>query len=116
MGKLEVLLPAKQHIFHFDPQMEPLLVDCLAFCHSNLNDVVKASANLSCLNDSIVSRLAAMFTNTELEMVKDKKERVTPRLWTKLIQSLCEPESEVLRGHYGSVADLYRCNRFVVFV
>ncbi|KAG4073988.1 hypothetical protein HA402_014193 [Bradysia odoriphaga] len=92
-------------------QMEPLLVDCLSFCHANLNDVVKASANLSCLNDSIISRLAAMFTNTELEMVKDKKERVTPRLWTKLIQSLCEPESEVLRGHFASAADLYRCNR-----
>lgn len=87
-------------------------MDCLSFCHANLNDVVKASANLSCLNDSIISRLAAMFTNTELEMVKDKKERVTPRLWTKLIQSLCEPESEVLRGHFASAADLYRCNRF----
>lgn len=95
--------------------MEPLLVDCLSFCHANLNDVVKASANLSCLNDSIISRLAAMFTNTELEMVKDKKERVTPRLWTKLIQSLCEPESEILRGHYASTADLYRCNRFVYY-
>lgn len=100
-------------ILIFPFKMEPLLVDCLSFCHANLNDVVKASANLSCLNDSIISRLAAMFTNTELEMVKDKKERVTPRLWTKLIQSLCEPESEVLRGHFASAADLYRCNRFV---
>lgn len=54
-----------------------------------------------------------MFTNTELEMVKDKKERVTPRLWTKLIQSLCEPEQQSLRGHYASLADLFRCNRQV---
>lgn len=91
--------------------MEPLLVDCLAYCHANLTDVVKASANLSCLNDSIISRLAAMFTNLELEMVKDKKERVTPRLWIKLIQSLCEPEPQALRGHFGSLSDLFRCNR-----
>lgn len=94
--------------------MEPLLLDCLAFCHSQLNGVVKASANLSCLNENIISRLAAMFTNAELEMVKDKKERVTPRLWTKMIQSLCEPESQSLRGHYASLADLFRCIRFSV--
>ena len=95
--------------------MEPLLVDCLAYCHACLNDVVKASANLSCLNDGIICRLAAMFTNSELEMVKDKKDRVTPRLWTKLIQSLCDPEPQALRGHYATLADLFRCNRLVAF-
>lgn len=51
------------------------------------------------------------FVLVELEMVKDKKERVTPRLWTKLIQSLCECEPQALRGHYGSLADLVRCSR-----
>ncbi|XP_055915640.1 SANT and BTB domain regulator of class switch recombination [Eupeodes corollae] len=92
-------------------QMEPLLLDCLSFCHARLSDVVRSSTNLSCLNDSIITRLAAMFTNLELEMVKDKKERVTPRLWTKLIQSLSEPEPQALRGHYFSLAGLFRCSR-----
>jgi len=92
-------------------KMEPLLLDCLSFCHARLTDVVKASANLSCLNDSIITRLAAMFTNLELEMVKDRKDRITPRLWTKMIQSLCETESQALRGHYASLASLFRCNR-----
>lgn len=77
--------------------------------------MVKTSANLSCLNDNIISRLAAMFTNLELEVVKDKKERVTPRLWTKLIQSLCEPEPQALRGHYATLSDLFRCNRYKGF-
>ncbi|XP_055844997.1 SANT and BTB domain regulator of class switch recombination isoform X2 [Episyrphus balteatus] len=92
-------------------QMEPLLLDCLSFCHARLSDVVRSSTNLSCLNDSIITRLAAMFTNLELEVVKDKKERVTPRLWTKLIQSLTEPEPQALRGHYFSLAGLFRCSR-----
>lgn len=96
--------------------MEPLVVDCLAHCHAYLNEIVKASANLSCLNDSMISRLAAMFTNLELEMVKDKRERVTPRLWIKLIQSLCEPEPQALRGHYGSLCDLIRCDRCLAYV
>ncbi|XP_053675983.1 SANT and BTB domain regulator of class switch recombination [Anopheles nili] len=90
-------------------QMEPLLLDCLSFCHARLNEVVKASANLACLNDSIITRLAAMFTNLELEVVKDKKDRIAPRLWTKLIQSLCEIEPQALRGHYATLAGMFRC-------
>ncbi|KAH8343221.1 hypothetical protein KR059_007004 [Drosophila kikkawai] len=92
-------------------QMEPLLLECLAFCHAHLSEVVRTSTNLSCLNDALVTRLAAMFTNLELEMVRDKKERVTPRLWTKLIQSLCEPDPEALRGHFYSMSGLFRCSR-----
>ncbi|GAB0100594.1 Kiaa1841 [Sergentomyia squamirostris] len=92
-------------------QMEPLLLDCLSFCHARLSDIVKASANLSCLNESIVTRLAAMFTNLELEQIRDKKDRVAPRLWTKMIQSLCEPEPQALRGHYASLAGLFRCSK-----
>uniref|UniRef100_A0A182UQ44 DUF3342 domain-containing protein n=1 Tax=Anopheles merus TaxID=30066 RepID=A0A182UQ44_ANOME len=90
-------------------QMEPLLLDCLSFCHARLNEVVKASANLACLNDSIITRLAAMFTNLELEVVKDKKDRIAPRLWTKLIQSLCDIEPQALRGHYATLVGMFRC-------
>ncbi|XP_053688714.1 SANT and BTB domain regulator of class switch recombination [Sabethes cyaneus] len=92
-------------------QMEPLLLDCLSFCHARLNEVVRASSNLACLNDSIITRLAAMFTNLELEMVKDKKDRIAPRLWTKLIQSLCEIEPQALRGHYATLVGMFRCLR-----
>jgi hypothetical protein len=67
------------------------------------------SPNLACLNDNIISRLADLFTNSELELVKDKKDRIQPRLWTKMIQSLCEPEPQALRGHYATLASLFRC-------
>lgn len=92
-------------------QMEPLLLDCLTYCHSHLSDVVKISPNLGCLNDNIISRLAAMFTNLELEMVKDKKDRIQPRLFCKMIQSLCEVEAQSLRGHYATLAGLFRCTK-----
>lgn len=92
-------------------QMEPLLCDCLSFCHSRLSEVVKVSPNLGCLNDAIISRLAAMFTNLELEVVKDKKDRIQPRLFCKMIQSLCEVEAQSIRGHYATLAGLFRCAR-----
>lgn len=90
-------------------QMEPLLNECLSFCHANLGEVVKISPNLGCLNDSIITRLAAMFTNLELESVKDKKDRIQPRLFCKMIQSLCEVEAQSIRGHFATLAGLFRC-------
>ena len=45
------------------------------------------------------------------QTVKDKKDRVLPRLWTKLIQSLCETEAQSIRGHYATVAGLFRCTK-----
>lgn len=96
--------------------MEPLLLDCLSFCHSRLGEVVRVSTNLSCLNDTIITRMAAMFTNVELEMVCDKKDRLLPRLWTKLIYSLFEPETEALRGHYYSLAGLFKCSKYIFII
>lgn len=90
-------------------QMEPLLLDCLSYCHAHLSEIVKVSPNLGCLNDNIITRLAAMFTNMELEMVKDKKDRIQPRLFCKMIQSLCEVEAQSIRGHFATLAGLFRC-------
>lgn len=90
-------------------QMEPLLLDCLSYCHAHLSEIVKVSPNLGCLNDNIISRLAAMFTNLELEMVKDKKDRIQPRLFCKMIQSLCEVEAQSIRGHFATLAGIFRC-------
>lgn len=90
-------------------QMEPLLCDCLSYCHAHLSEIVKVSPNLGCLNDNIISRLASMFTNGELEAVKDKKDRIQPRLFCKMIQSLCEVEAQSIRGHFATLAGLFRC-------
>lgn len=92
-------------------QMEPLLCDCLSYCHAHLSEIVKVSPNLGCLNDNIISRLASMFTNLELEMVKDKKDRIQPRLFCKMIQSLCEVETQSIRGHFQTLAGLFRCSK-----
>ncbi|XP_063927415.1 SANT and BTB domain regulator of class switch recombination [Zophobas morio] len=92
-------------------QMEPLQHDCLLFCHQHMNEILRTATNLSCLNDSILTRLAAMYTNTEVEMIKDRKDKIQSRIYTKLIQSLAEPWPESVRGHWSSVARVYRCGK-----
>lgn len=37
-------------------QMEPLLQDCLFFCHENMNEILTSATNFNCLNDVILTR------------------------------------------------------------
>ncbi|XP_044764034.1 uncharacterized protein KIAA1841 homolog isoform X2 [Coccinella septempunctata] len=92
-------------------QMEPLLEECLRYCHENMNEILRTSTNLSCLNDQILNRLAAMYTNTELDSIRDKKDKLQSKLFTKLIISLVEPEPECVRGHWDSLARTFRCEK-----
>lgn len=92
-------------------QMEPLLQDCLLYCHEHMNEILRTSTNLSCLNDSVLSKLAAMYTNAEVEAVKDRKDKIQSRLFAKLIQSLGEPEPESVRGHWCSLARIFKCQK-----
>ncbi|KAL1502409.1 hypothetical protein ABEB36_007555 [Hypothenemus hampei] len=92
-------------------QMEPLLHDCLLYCHAHMNEILRTSTNLNCLNDSVLTRLAAMYTNTEIESIKDRKDKIHSRLFCKLIQSLVEPEPESVRGHWCSLARIFRCEK-----
>ncbi|CAG9815083.1 unnamed protein product [Phaedon cochleariae] len=92
-------------------QMEPLLNDCLLFCHEHMNEILRTNTNLSCLNDSVLTRLAAMYTNSEVESMKDRKDKIQSRLFTKMIQSLADPEPEGLRGHWRSLARVFRCEK-----
>ncbi|XP_065349758.1 SANT and BTB domain regulator of class switch recombination [Cloeon dipterum] len=90
-------------------QMEELFEACMKFCHSKANELLAGPANLACINDSILSRLAGLFSNREVEQLRDRKDRIQGRLFCKLISSLCEPEADNQRGHFGSLAFMFQC-------
>ncbi|XP_012266764.2 SANT and BTB domain regulator of class switch recombination [Athalia rosae] len=92
-------------------QMEPLLEDCLIYCHNNLSEVLKTSAILTCLNDNLLTRLATLFTNVDVELLKDKKDKIQSRLFCKLIVSLADSTPDEKRGHYSSLATLFKCGK-----
>lgn len=52
-----------------------------------------------------------MYTNVEVESIKDRKDKIQSRLFSKLIQSLAEPEPESVRGHWRSLARIFRCEK-----
>lgn len=92
-------------------KMEPLLEECLLYCHEHMNEILRTNTNLSCLNDAVLTRLAAMYTNSEVESIRDRKDKIQSRLFIKLIRSLVEPVPESVRGHWSSLARVYRCSK-----
>lgn len=57
----------------------------------------------------IANRMAELFTNEDVEMLKDKKDKIQSRLFCKLIMSLVEFTPDNKKGHYGSLATLFKC-------
>jgi hypothetical protein len=51
-----------------------------------------------------------MFNNAEVEQLRDRKDRLQGRLYCKLITALAEPAPEEHRGHFASLARVFRCN------
>ncbi|KAJ8683394.1 hypothetical protein QAD02_019186 [Eretmocerus hayati] len=92
-------------------QMEPLLEDCLAYCHDNMSEILKSTSVLTCLNDTLLSRLADLFTNAEVETLKDKKDKIQSRLFCRLIMSLANTRPDSAKGHFSSLATLLKCLR-----
>ncbi|XP_012224607.1 SANT and BTB domain regulator of class switch recombination isoform X2 [Linepithema humile] len=92
-------------------QMEPLLENCLQYCHDNMSDILKTSTILTCLDDNLLTRLAELFTNEDVELLKDKKDKIQSRLFCKLIMSLVEATPDNRKGHYSSLATLFKCGK-----
>ncbi|XP_077255848.1 SANT and BTB domain regulator of class switch recombination isoform X1 [Temnothorax americanus] len=92
-------------------QMEPLLENCFQYCHDNMSDILKTSTILTCLDDNLLTRLVELFTNEDVEMLKDKKDKIQSRLFCKLIMCLVEATPDNKKGHYSSLATMFRCGK-----
>ncbi|XP_026671766.1 uncharacterized protein KIAA1841 isoform X3 [Ceratina calcarata] len=57
------------------------------------------------------SELMEQFTNEDVEMLKDKKDKIQSKLFCKLIASLAEVMPDNKKGHYGSLATLFKCSK-----
>ncbi|KAK3865043.1 hypothetical protein Pcinc_029301, partial [Petrolisthes cinctipes] len=90
-------------------KMSPLVEEVLQYVHDNINLILEAQVNLNCLSDSVLARLARLFTHWELESVRDRRDRIQNKLYTRFIIALCDPTPVPPRGIYKTAASLYRC-------
>ena len=90
-------------------QINPLVENCLTFCHHNISEILKTPTIFSSMNDNLLTKLADLFTNGDVEAIKDKKDKIQSRLFCKLIMSLANVKPDNKRGHFGSLATLFKC-------
>ncbi|CEM15060.1 unnamed protein product [Vitrella brassicaformis CCMP3155] len=85
--------------------MEAVVQQCLRFIKTHINQVVKLPLDLGCISSRLLDDLAAMFTDDELERVRDKRDKLASRLWARKVQSLLNgtwPSITVIeQGHRG---------------
>lgn len=51
------------------------------------------------------------FSNEDVEALKDKKDKIQSKLFCKLIISLADITPDNSKGHYNSLATLYKCSK-----
>ncbi|XP_071849474.1 SANT and BTB domain regulator of class switch recombination-like isoform X2 [Apostichopus japonicus] len=82
-------------------KMDGLVEDCIQFCHEHMSHIIATPCNMNCINDRLCTRIAALFTDCEVENIKDKKDKFKSKLFMKKIESLL--------GAGGTGSTLFRC-------
>jgi len=63
------------------------LVDiCIDFVAQRLADVVRLPIDMSCLNDKLISKLAPRVTIETLAFVRDRKDKLESRIYSKKVE------------------------------
>ncbi|XP_071946581.1 SANT and BTB domain regulator of class switch recombination-like isoform X2 [Antedon mediterranea] len=82
-------------------KMKNLVEECVKYCHDNLSAIVATPCNMNCINDDLITRISALFTDTEIDDVKDRKDKFKSKLFCKKIVDLFKSGQKA--------ASLYRC-------
>uniref|UniRef100_A0A8C0EYS6 KIAA1841 n=1 Tax=Bubo bubo TaxID=30461 RepID=A0A8C0EYS6_BUBBB len=89
-------------------KMDSLVEKCIHYCHKNMNAIVATPCNMNCINANLVTHIADLFTHSEVEELKDKRDKFKSKLFCKKIERLFDPEY-LNPDSRGNAATLYRC-------
>ncbi|XP_038060834.1 uncharacterized protein KIAA1841 homolog isoform X2 [Patiria miniata] len=82
-------------------KMDSLVNECINFCHKKMSAIVATPCNMNCINDKLSTRIADLFTDLEVDEVKDRKDKFKSKLFCKKIEGMFEASKPA--------ATLYRC-------
>lgn len=77
-------------------QMEGLVEESVKFVAKNLNEIISLPIDMNCMNSTLIKKLAAYVTIEELDQLKDKKDKLTSKLYMKKLELLFEDEANML--------------------
>jgi len=62
-------------------QMKILVSECVIFIAKNLKDVVRLPIDMSCLNNTLISKISQEVQLEDLDELYDRKDKLTSRLF-----------------------------------
>jgi len=77
-------------------EMEKLVEYCLGYMKQHLNEILRLNINFSCLNSKLASSLASLFTDEEMELIVDKKDKLLSRLYRKKLKMMLIKKDNIL--------------------
>ena len=77
--------------------MERLVDECIDFVSKYIEDVIKLPIDMSCLNPRLLKKLACQFDIEKLDLIKDRKDKLVSKLYTKKLEALLEEERNILQ-------------------
>ena len=76
--------------------MAELVEEALQFVAKNINEIIQLPIDMNCMNSALIKRLAGKLSLYELNMLQDKKDKLTSKLFMKKLEYLFEEEYNML--------------------
>ncbi|XP_028400724.1 uncharacterized protein KIAA1841 homolog [Dendronephthya gigantea] len=90
-------------------RMDSLVTKCIHYCHENMSAIVSTPCNMNCINDKLVTRISKLFNHSELDAVKDRKDKFKSKLFCKKIEEFVEGSPGTNSSSQEDASTLFRC-------
>jgi hypothetical protein len=77
-------------------QMAHLVEDSTLFVAANIHEIISLPIDMNCLNSTLVKKLAEQIPIYDLNVLKDKKDKLMSKIYMKKLEILFEDEQSTL--------------------
>ena len=78
-------------------QMESLVEECIKYFKDNIQNIMQLSVDMSCLSSFVLGKLAQTLDFCILDEIKERKDKLITKLYTKKTEQLFEDETKSLK-------------------
>lgn len=73
-------------------QMAPLVEESVRFVSKNIHEIISLPIDMNCLNSTLIKKLAQHISLDDVDILKDKKDKLTSKVYMKKLELLFEEE------------------------
>lgn len=86
-----------------------LVEQCIIFIRLYINNVIEATEDFSKVSNQLITKLTHQFSNTDVENIVDKNDKLQPALYCNLILFLANQKPNKYIKHFSSLTNIFCC-------